>query len=55
MKKITISKVIITPHISPNFYFLLASSKKNFLKVYPIPFKADFNFQKFKNEIKRNL
>lgn len=41
-------KTIQPIHISPTFLFLMARTKEQILRVYPIPFKADFNYKKFK-------
>ena len=41
-------KVIQPIHISPKFYFLSITTKSKILKVYPVPYVADFNYKKFK-------
>ncbi len=44
----TKSKTIQPIHISPTFYFLMARTKEQILRVYPVPYLADFNYIKFK-------
>ncbi len=41
-------------HISPKFFFILQRTKEQILRVYPIPYVADFNYKKFKLNGKSN-